>query len=295
MQVSANGIQIEVQDNGAEDAPVVLLIMGLGMQLTGWPELWLSSLQAAGFRVVRFDNRDSGYSTSMDAMGVPHMLWAGLKHKLGWRQKPPYTLQDMARDALGVLDALGVARAHVIGVSMGGMIAQRMALMAPQRLFSLVSIMSTSGASGLPDPDPVVLKHMFTPAKPGIDGAIAHNVRLIQLIASPAHPLDEAVLRQQIESAVRRAHRPAGVLRQTVAVMADTGRAELLSSVAVPTLVVHGDSDRMVPLACGQDTVRRIPGAMWHVVSGMGHDLSPWASQRMLSAVLPFLKGHTPR
>ncbi|MEY2620458.1 MAG: hypothetical protein RIT26_278 [Pseudomonadota bacterium] len=294
MQVSTNGIQIEVEDSGPAHAPAVLLIMGLGMQLTGWPELWVDVLRQAGFRVVRFDNRDCGWSSSMDALGVPHMLWAGLKHKLGWRQKPAYTLQDMALDALGVLDALGIARAHVVGVSMGGMIAQRMALTAPQRLFSMVSIMSTSGAAGLPDPDPVVLKHMFTPPRPGLNGAIEHNLRLIQLIASPSQPLYEPILRQQIEAAARRSHRPAGILRQTLAVMADTGRAGLLSGVSVPTLVVHGDADRMVPLACGQDTARRIPGAKWHVVPGMGHDLSPWASQRMLDALLPFLQGHTP-
>ncbi len=295
MQVSANGLQIEVEDSGPAHAPVVLLIMGLGMQLTAWPEVWLAALRQAGFRVVRFDNRDAGLSAQFDARGVPHPLWVGLKHKLGWRQRPAYTLQDMAQDALGVLDALGVRVAHVVGVSMGGMIAQRVALAAPERVLSLTSIMSSSGAQGLPDPDPEVLRQLYSPpVKPGPEGLVAHSLKFLQMVASPAWPQAESVLREQIVRAMQRGHRPAGILRQTVAVMADTDRARELARLHVPTLVMHGDADRMVPLACGQDTARRIDGAQLRVIAGMGHDLAPGACQRMLDELLPFLNQHTP-
>jgi pimeloyl-ACP methyl ester carboxylesterase len=294
MQVSANGLHLEVEDSGPAHAPVVLLIMGLGMQLTAWPEAWVAALRQAGYRVVRMDNRDAGLSTSFDHLGVPNLLWAGLKHKVGWRQKPAYTLSDMASDALGVLDALGVAQAHVVGASMGGMIAQRVALLAPQRVLSLSSIMSSSGAPGLPDPEPGVLRQLYSPpARAGLEGAVDHALAFLKLIASPAWPQPDAVLREQIVRAMRRSHRPAGVLRQTLAVMADSARAQALRDVRAPTLVIHGQADRMVPLACGEDTARRIAGAELCVVPGMGHDFAPGASQRMLDALLPFLMQHT--
>ncbi|MDI9331153.1 MAG: alpha/beta hydrolase [Alphaproteobacteria bacterium] len=295
MQVDSNGLQIEVEDSGPTHAPAVLLIMGLGMQLTAWPQAWVAALVQAGFRVIRFDNRDAGLSTQLDALGVPKVLWAGLKHKLGWRQRPAYTLNDMALDALGVLDALGISRIHVVGASMGGMIAQRVALAAPQRVLSLCSIMSSSGASGLPDPDREVLKQMYTPPpRPGVDAAIDHTLLFLQMIASPAYPQSEAVRREQIVQAFQRAYRPAGLLRQTLAVMADTARAQALSQITAPTLVMHGDADRLVPPACGQDTARRIPGAQFQAIAGMGHDFSPGACQRMLDALLPFLIRYTP-
>ena len=295
MQVSANGLHIEVEDSGPAHAPAVLLIMGLGMQLTAWPEVWVAALRQAGYRVIRLDNRDAGLSTQLDAAGVPNLLWAGLKHKLGWRQKPPYTLSDMAQDTLGVMDALGIRRAHVAGASMGGMIAQRVALAAPERVSSLTSIMSSSGAQDLPDPDPEVLRLLYAPpARADLNGVVDHALKFLKLIASPAFPQPDAVLRDQIVSAMKRGHRPAGVLRQTLAVMADARRADQLSQLRLPTLVLHGDADRMVPLACGQDTARRIPGARMCVIPGMGHDFPPAACQRMLEIWLPFLSQHTP-
>lgn len=165
MKIKANGLELEVEDSGADgtqaERPVVLLISGLGLQLTDWPPALVQGLQDAGFRVVRFDNRDAGLSTHLDALGVPNLLWVGLQHRLGLKPRPPYTLEDMARDALGVLDALGIARAHVVGMSMGGMIAQRVALLAPERVLSLTSIMSSSGARGLPGPDSRILKSLL--------------------------------------------------------------------------------------------------------------------------------------
>ncbi|MEN9330419.1 MAG: hypothetical protein RLZZ484_1607, partial [Pseudomonadota bacterium] len=262
MRLHVNQIEIEVEDTGEATRPAVLLIMGLGMQLIGWPDGFWQGLHAAGFRVIRMDNRDAGLSTSFDAAGVPNLLWAGMKHKFGWQQKPAYTLQDMAHDALGVLSALQVARAHVVGVSMGGMIAQRVALTAPDKVVSLTSIMSSSGAEGLPAADPEVLKKMFgKPSQPGLAGALEHSLGLLQAIASPAFAQDAQAVRERVMAAMQRSYRPAGVARQTLAVMSDHARADLLQQLRVPTLVVHGKADPLVPYACGEDTARRIPGA----------------------------------
>lgn len=293
MRLHVNQIEIEVEDTGEATRPAVLLIMGLGMQLIGWPDGFWQGLHAAGFRVIRMDNRDAGLSTSFDAAGVPNLLWAGMKHKFGWQQKPAYTLQDMAQDALGVLSALKVARAHVVGVSMGGMIAQRVALTAPDNVVSLTSIMSSSGAEGLPAADPEVLKKMFgKPSQPGVAGALEHSLGLLQALASPAFAQDAQAVRERVMAAMQRSYRPAGVARQTLAVMSDAARADLLQQLRVPTLVVHGKADPLVPYACGEDTARRISGARLLGIEGMGHDLPPAVVARLLEALVPFFNEH---
>jgi pimeloyl-ACP methyl ester carboxylesterase len=196
----------------------------------------------------------------------------------------------MAADALGVLDALGLAHAHVVGLSMGGMIAQRMAIAAPQRVLSLTSIMSSSGAKGLPGPAPHVLKAMMH--KPGgqDEASVLHYaLPVFQAIGSTAWPIPEETLRQQISQAYRRSYRPVGTQRQMLAVMADTGRAALLPRIRCPALVVHGRSDPLVPYACAEDTARRIPGARLCGIDGMGHDLPEQGVQHVLAALLPHL------
>ena len=293
MRIPTNGVELEVADSGQLERPAVLLIMGLGMQLTAWPTPVLQALDHAGFRVIRFDNRDAGLSTGFDDWGVPHLLWNGLKHRLGWSVRKPYSLQDMARDALGVLDALRVQRAHVIGVSMGGMIAQRMAWTAPERVISLVSWMSSSGAPDLPGPQPQVLKAMTTqPLKPGLEQAIRNTQHLLDVIASPAEREDPGVVGERVRQAVQRAYRPAGVLRQTLAVMSDDDRHELLPDITCPTLVIHGREDPLLPLPCGEDTARRIPGAQLRVIDGMGHDIPPGLLQQFLPDLIEFLHEH---
>ncbi len=296
MKVRANGIDIEVQDSstGAGDTrPVVLLIMGLGLQLVAWPAAVLQQLADAGYRVIRFDNRDIGLSQHFDQLGTPNVLWAGLKHRLGLPLRPPYTLQDMAADAVGVLDALGVAKAHVVGVSMGGMIAQRLTLAAPQRVASLTSIMSSSGARDLPQADPRLMRVLFSrPANASRDAVVAHYVRLFQAIGSPGFPTDEAELVQHISMTVDRSYHPAGTLRQMVAIAADTGRAQALTGIGKPTLVLHGHSDPLLPLAHGQDTARRIPGARFAAIEGMGHDLAQGVVDRLMPHMAPFLLAH---
>lgn len=299
MKISSNGIDIEVEDSAAgpqqalsgTTQPVILLIMGMGMQLVAWPPRFIAALRQAGYRVLRFDNRDVGLSQHMDLLGAPHLVWESLKFKLGWGVHAPYSLHDMAADALGVLDALHVARAHVLGVSMGGMIAQRLALLAPRRVLSLTSVMSSSGAAGLPAARPEVLRVLLS-RPPSRDHAavVEHYVRLFQVIGSPAYPMPASELRQQIELAARRGYDPAGTLRQLLAVMADRQRADELCTIRVPTLVVHGSSDPLLPLAHGEDTVRRIPAARWLAIDGMGHDLAPGVVTRLLEALLPHLQ-----
>jgi pimeloyl-ACP methyl ester carboxylesterase len=293
MRIQANGIELEVQDSGQQDRPAVLLVMGLGMQLTAWPTPLLQALDFAGFRVIRFDNRDAGLSTGFDDWGVPNLLWNGLKHRLGWSMRKPYSLQDMARDTLGVLDALQVRRAHVIGVSMGGMIAQRLAWMAPERVISLVSWMSSSGAPDLPGPQPQVLKAMASqPLNPGLEQAILNTQHLLNVLASPGEQEAPVVLAERVRQAVQRAFRPAGVLRQTLAVMSDVDRYELLADITTPTLVIHGRDDPLLPLPCGEDTARRIPGAQLHVIDGMGHDMPAGLLQQFLPRLIQFLHEH---
>ena len=290
MKVRANGIDIEVEDTRV-GRPVVLLIMGLGMQLVAWPDAFVDALVDAGFRVVRFDNRDIGLSQHFDELGVPNILWASMKHRIGLPMRPPYALQDMAADALGVLDALDIGKAHVVGVSMGGMIAQRVALAAPSRVLSLISIMSSSGARFLPGPKPQVLQALLSrPASHTEDGIVDHYVKLFRVIGSPAFPVEEGELRRRILAGVRRNFHPAGTLRQMVAVAADTRRAAELGKVAAPTLVVHGKDDPLVPFACGQDTARRIPQAQLVGVHGMGHDLPPGVVHHILQPLLPHLR-----
>lgn len=294
MKIGANGIEIEVEDSGVggtqADRPVVLLVMGLGMQLVHWPPEFVRALVDAGYRVVRHDNRDVGLSTHLDHLGVPNLVWAGLQHKLGFTPSAPYTLGDMANDALGVLDALGVDQAHVVGVSMGGMIAQRLALAAPRRVLSLTSIMSSSGARGLPGPDPKVLKALLgRPASLAPQDVADHYIRLFTAIGSPDFQVPEAELRERILAGIARSYRPVGTMRQLLAVVADDRRAEELHRIACPTLVIHGRADPLVPYACGEDTARRIPGARLVGIDGMGHDLPPGVVAQLLAPLITHL------
>ena len=289
MKIKANGIDIEVEDTGGT-GPVVVLIMGLGMQLVAWPMQLVDALVAAGYRVIRHDNRDIGLSQKFDDKGVPNLLWESIKLKLGVTLRPPYSLNDMALDTVGVIDTLGIAQAHIVGASMGGMIAQRVALAAPQRVLSLTSIMSTSGAKGLPTPKPAIIRAlMASPKGREREAIMKHYVELLRVIGSPAYPMEESQVRERIMAGLNRSYAPMGTLRQMVAIAADTGRAKELSGVSTPTLVIHGRADPLVPFACGQDTAKRIPGARLFAIDGMGHDLPPEVIDLMLPSMLEHL------
>lgn len=288
MKIKANGIDIEVEDTGGS-GPVVVLIMGLGMQLVAWPLQLVDALVAAGYRVIRHDNRDIGLSQKFDDKGVPNLVWESIKLKFGITPRAPYSLKDMALDTVGVLDALGVAQAHIVGASMGGMIAQRVALAAPGRTLSLISIMSTSGAKGLPNPKAKVIRALMArPKGQDREAILKHYVHLLRVIGSPAFPMEESLVRERISAGLDRSYAPFGTMRQMVAIAADTGRARALANISAPTLVLHGKADPLVPYACGEDTARRIAGARMVGIDGMGHDLPP----EVITRLLPPMLGH---
>jgi pimeloyl-ACP methyl ester carboxylesterase len=274
VRVVANGIGIEVDDQGPANAEPLLLIMGLGMQLIGWPEELVQALVSRGFRVIRLDNRDAGLSQGFDEAGVPSLALATLRHTLRLPVSAPYGLADMAADAVGVLDALGIARAHVCGASLGGMVAQHLAAKHPQRVKSLTLMMTTSGNRKLPQPRWAVQGALLSrPDGNDTDAVVRHLQKVITLIGSPGYPAEPERLRQRLQQTVQRAWRPAGTARQLLAVAADGDRRAMLPAISAPTAVIHGEADPLIPLAAGQELARIIPGATSDWVPGMGHDL----------------------
>ncbi|HEY0490999.1 MAG TPA: alpha/beta hydrolase [Telluria sp.] len=285
--LKSNGIRLAYETAGdPKDAPI-LLIMGLGMQLIAWPDDFVEGLVEQGFYVIRFDNRDCGLSTKFDHAGTPNLWLTYLKSLVHWPIKTAYTLDDMAEDARGVLRALGVAKAHVVGVSMGGMIAQIMAEKHPDRVLSLTAIMSTSGRRGLPGPTRearAVLMRRPRNAR-DMESIIEHTVNIYRTIGSPAYPTPDKQLRDNIARAIRRNVTGAGVARQMVAVTAAGDLSPRLRRIRVPTLVIHGAADPLVPAACGIDVARQVPGARLEVIEGMGHDLPDQLIERLLALI----------
>jgi len=231
----------------------------------------------------------------MDHLGTPNMLWFLLQQKLGLQTRLPYSIQDMTHDALGVMDHLQLQQAHVVGVSMGGMIAQRLCVTAPERVLSLTSIMSTSGARGLPGPTPAMRRVLMTPpAKSGSQAAHAQGLRFVKALAGPGFVHPPGSQEQLVDDSIKRSNRPMGSYRQMLAAMADKDRWKLLSRITVPTLVIHGTADPLIPYACAQDTAARIPGAKLFGIEGMGHDFPPAAVTQLMNRLMPFLQAHTP-
>jgi pimeloyl-ACP methyl ester carboxylesterase len=275
MQISANDVRLEVEDHGPASGEPLVLVMGLGMQLVAWHEGFVEQLVARGFRVIRFDNRDIGLSQGFDHLGVPHLPTIALKGLLGIPVASPYTLADLAADTLGILDALDLPRAHIAGASMGGMIAQHLAAGHPGRVKSLTLMMTTSGARRLPGPSLKVRAAMMSrPDNPhDPESVIAYYMRLYALIGSPGYPPEPGWLRERLAMSVRRSYRPQGVARQIAAIVADGDRSPLLGRIQVPTQVLHGREDPLVPVAAGHDLAARIRGAALDVIDGWGHDL----------------------
>lgn len=273
-QIEANGLTLEYEDYGDHAAEPILLVMGLGAQLTLWPTELVDALVDRGFRVIRYDNRDIGLSQKMDGARAPGIVRQTLMSKIGLRARVPYTLADMAADGIGMLDALGIGKAHIVGASMGGMIAQHMAFGWPERVLSLTSIMSTTGNPRLPAAQKEAIT-VLTKRPDSLEEAVLveHGIKIARTIGSPDHPDDEDRLRERVTQGVRRSVYPAGMQRQLAAIIDDGCRRERLKGVRAPTLVIHGEADPLVPLAGGKDTAEHIAGAALKTVPGMGHDL----------------------
>ncbi len=277
-QAQANGLTIEYDMTGPADGEPLLLIMGLGAQMTRWPQAFLDELAGRGLRVIRFDNRDVGLTTRLDDAGLPDVV--AILTALSEGKAPPvaYTLSDMAADAVGLLDALGIARAHIVGASLGGMVAQLVASDYPDRTLSLTSIMSTTGNRALPTATPeaiAVLNNRGPNPTEDLEGYLDHALKGAVVVGSPGYPQDPEVLRQRLRSDFERSYSPAGFQRQYAAAMASPDRRPKLATITAPTVVIHGAQDPLVPVTGGRDTAENIPGAELLVIEGMGHDVPP--------------------
>jgi pimeloyl-ACP methyl ester carboxylesterase len=284
----ANGMKIAYDMRGPAGAPAILLIMGLGTQMTAWSDPFCDALAAGGYQVVRFDNRDVGLSSKIEGGRPVNMKWAFTKAMLGLKVRGPYTLDDMAADGLGLMDKLGLKTAHVVGASMGGMIAQIIAAKHPDRTRSLVSIMSSSGDRRLPQSTPEARNALFAkrPDPSDREKIIAHMMNVYRVIGSPGYPVPEEVLRPRLEASIDRSYYPQGIGRQMLAILSDGSRVERLRTIKVPTLVIHGADDPLVPVAAGKHTAQAIPGAKLEIVPGMGHDLPPGLVDRLSGLIL---------
>ena len=273
-QVTANGITIEYDEHGDKNAPPVLLVMGLGAQMTLWPQELVDALVERGFRVIRYDNRDIGLSHKMDGAKAPGIVKLMLLSRFGLKPKVPYSLADMAEDGIGLLDALGIRQAHIVGASMGGMIAQHMAFSHPERVLTLTSIMSTTGNRKLPAATKEAMSALTKrPESMDEDVLVEHGVKVATAIGSPGYRSDPDKVRERSRALIKRSFYPQGMPRQFAAIIADGDRRERLQSVTAPTLVIHGEADPLVPLAGGEDTAAHIKGARLKTIPGMGHDL----------------------
>lgn len=265
----ANGLELEYETFGDPADPPLLLVMGLGAQLTTWPVGFCELLAAQGFHVIRFDNRDIGLSTHLDHLGLPNVPAI----MAGDRSSVPYLLADLAADTAGLLDALGIAKAHVVGASMGGMIVQQLAVDHPDRLLSLCSIMSTTGDRTVGTSSPEALAVLMRSPGATREEVIAGGIAAQRVIGSPGYPATDEYLAERTAESFDRSFHPAGVGRQMAAVMASPDRTAGLRSVTVPSLVVHGADDPLINVTGGEATAAAIPGAELLVLPGMGHDL----------------------
>ena len=294
--LTVNGVELYYEERGAPDAPVILLIMGLGTQHIAWPDPFVEGLVAAGFRVVQYDNRDIGESSHLHGAAAVHPIMAIAASRLGLRFPLAYSLTDMASDAIGLMDALGIDSAHVVGASMGGMIAQRVAIMAPARVLSLTSVMSSSGAAGLPGPTPDLRRRLTArrPANPDRAAAIAMGAEALAAIGHPDPARAPDAYQDLAARAFDRGYNPMGMRRQLLAIIADRGRADALRQIKAPTLVIHGAQDRLVPPANSKDIARRIPGARLEIIPDMAHDLPPSQIGRMVALIVDHARAAAP-
>jgi pimeloyl-ACP methyl ester carboxylesterase len=283
-------IELAYETFNDEAAETIVLVMGLGAPMTYWEPSFCAELAAPGYRVVRFDNRDVGQSTVLRDLGVPDVLTMMARRMAGETVEAPYTLSDMARDTVGLLDALEVERAHLVGASLGGMISQTVAIEHPERVASLTAIMSSTGDASLPTGDPEVLQVLFMPAPREREALIEHRVRAWRAIAGPRMPFDEARARRLATAAIDRGVSLGGFVRQLAAIVASGSRRERLRDVKSRTLVLHGTDDPLIPVECGRDIARYVPGARLVEIDRMGHDMPPAVWPTLLTEIHGLLR-----
>ena len=283
-RIATNSIELYYESYGAASAPAVLLIMGLGSQLTRWNIELCDSLVARGFRVIRFDNRDCGLSTRCDGLPLPDL---GAALRGGPLSVLPYSLETMAADSIGLLDALEIDQAHLVGASMGAGIAEIMAARYPDRVVSLTSIMSSSGNPGLPPPTAAAAMALFAPMPASRDRAtiVADAIARYLPIASPDYPTPLEELQRMFGEEFDRGFYPQGVARQLGAILASGDRRPLLRSITCPTVVLHGRNDPLIQVACGEDVAKNIPNAELRVIDGMGHDFPVALTETFADAI----------
>ena len=287
-----NGLSLRYESIGPEDHPAIVLVMGLALQMIVWPDEFCAMLAGNGFRVIRFDNRDVGLSTHLDALGTPIVPFQFLKYLLRFPIAAPYLIDDMAGDTAALIDALGLKRAHVVGASMGGMIAQNLAARFPGKVAGLVSMMSSTGRRDLPQPDWKTLLALAQPqaVRGDFEGAVRRMMSVLRAIGSRTYPADEARLRELCERHVRRAYYPPGGARQLLAIAASGDRSEVVRQIKAPALVIHGDEDPLVHPEGGFDTARVIRDGGGEVaftlIEGMGHDLPAPLLPRLVDAIV---------
>ncbi|UTW07093.1 alpha/beta fold hydrolase [Pseudomonas benzenivorans] len=291
-KVRLGAVHLAYQSIGRPGDPALLLVMGLGGQMIHWPDEVVTRLCAQGFRVIRFDNRDVGLSSWARTPPAANLAYQALRHRLGLSVSAPYSLRDMAGDALALMNALGVRQFHVLGASMGGMIAQHLAGLAPDRVQSLTLIMTSSGAQGLPEPSDELLALLARREAPSRAVALQQQADLLAALGSPAIDDDRAQLLQQAEIAYERAFNPEGVQRQLLAILAEPSRVELLRRLHVPTLVVHGTADPLLPAMHGVHVAAHIQGSELKLIPGLAHRFQDAFKEPLLAAVLPHLRAH---
>jgi len=290
--VTANGIRIEYEEAGKQSDPVIMLIRGLGTQLIDWPDAFIHGLAEKGYRVICHDNRDVGLSAKFDDAGIPDFADAMAKASTGEKTGAAYSLEDMALDVVGLQDALGIESAHIVGISMGGMIAQILAGKHRERVQKLVSVMSSSGRPDLPAAAPEVMKALTAvPDDPNDrEKIISIGTEALRIIGSPGFPESEEDRRKIYTARYERCYYPTGVARQMLAIMLAGSRVDLLKTISVPTLVIHGSNDPLVPVEAGKDTAANIPGASLEIIEGMGHNLPEPLIPRLVDLISRHIK-----
>ena len=285
--ISANNIDLYYEDTGPADAPVILLVMGLGTQMIAWPDTLIQGLVAKGYRVIHYDNRDVGLSQRMDGAAAGSLVWAMIASRFGLPVRTAYTVSDMAKDGAALLGALGIDKAHIVGASMGGMIVQLIAANHPDKVLSMTSIMSSSGKPGLPGPRADIRKRMMTPrpANPTKEEAVKLGAEVLEAISFADPTRTPTAFVDMAARAFDRGYYPMGMKRQLLAIVADGSRVDRLKKISAPTLVVHGGADPLVPKEGSEDIARLIPGARLEIIDEMAHDLPPSQVWRMVELI----------